>query len=242
MTNKVKGVLSILFMSITCYMMVTTPYTHALGDYILELIGLKSWTGDYSGTHLTIFYFGILFLISLFFVLKYAINALNMRSRNVFIIFVALMILFTSITGMTARNIKKYSSGLLAIGYSSNDSSLNYRSDAKGFVEFTAKFELTNYSLEKKTFHITIDDFSYREDGTDEINFYTFDGEWATFELNSKETKYFSLSLDNYNVIGGIGNQYRSGDGVISGLILMNDMGNKVKLEDNKFFGLELGR
>jgi hypothetical protein len=222
--------------------MVTTPYTHALGDYILEFIGLKSWTGDYSGTHLTIFYFGTLFLIGLFLVRKYAIGALNMRSRNVFIIFVAIMIIFASFTGITARIIKKYSSGLLAIGYNSKDSSLNYRSDAKGFVEFAAEFELTNYSLEKKTFHITIDDFSYREDGTDVINIYTFDGEWATFELDSKETKFFSLSLDNYNVIGGIGNQYRSGDGVISALILRDDTGNKVKLEDKKFFGLELGR
>lgn len=53
MNDKVKGGLSILFMAITFYMMVTTKYTRALGDYILEFVGLKSWTGDYSGIHLT---------------------------------------------------------------------------------------------------------------------------------------------------------------------------------------------
>jgi hypothetical protein len=243
MINKVKGVLSILFMSVTCYMMITTRYTHALGDYVLEFIGLKSWTGNYTGIHLTIFYFGILFIIGLRLVKKYAIRGLNISGRNVFIIFVALMIMFSSITGMTARIIKKYSPGLLAVGYNSNDSSLNYRSDDKGFVEFTAKFKLTNYNPEKKTFHITIDRSSYREDGSDEINFYTFDGELAAFELDSNETKYFSLSLNNYSVIGGVGYQNRSGgNGVIRELILMNDTGNKVMLEDNKFFGLELNR
>ena len=149
MTNKVKGILSILFMSVTCYMMITTKYTHALGDYVLEFIGLKSWTDDYSGTHLTVLYFGVLFIIGLFLVDKYAKNGLNIKGRTVFIIFVALMFMFTSITGMTARTIKTYSSGLLTIGYNSNGSSMNYKSDDKEFVEFTAEFKLTNYSKEK---------------------------------------------------------------------------------------------
>ena len=73
MGDKVKGVLSIFFMAVTFFMMVTTKYTHALGDYILEFIGLKSWTGDYSGTHLTVIYFGVLFIISLFVVGKYTL-------------------------------------------------------------------------------------------------------------------------------------------------------------------------
>jgi hypothetical protein len=242
MKNKVKGGLSIFFMSITAYMMITTKYTHALGDYVLEFIGLKPWTGDYSGTHLTILYFGILFIIGLFLVKKYAVEGLNMRRKRIFIIFIAFIILFSSITGMTVRNIKKNSSGLLAIGYNSNGSSMNYQAKDKKFVEFTAEFELTNYSNEKKIFHIIIDSPFYREDGIDEINFYTFDGKQAIFELEGKEKKTFLLSLDNYHVVGGKEFQSGSGNGTIQEIVLMNDKGNKVRLESNNFFGIELGR
>jgi len=35
-------------------MMKTTTYTRALGDYVLEFIGLKSWSGKLAGTHLTV--------------------------------------------------------------------------------------------------------------------------------------------------------------------------------------------
>ncbi|HYE10779.1 MAG TPA: hypothetical protein VEF53_11420 [Patescibacteria group bacterium] len=242
MKNKVKGGLSIFFMSITAYMMITTKYTHALGDYILEFIGLRPWTGDYSGTHLTILYFGILFIIGLFLVKKYAVEDLNMRRKSIFIIFVAFMILFSSITGMTVRNIKKDSSGLLAIGYNAGSGRMNYKAEDKKFVEFKAEFELTNYSNEKRTFYIIIDNPFYREDGVDEINFYTFDGKQAIFELEGKEKKSFLLSLDNYHVAGGREFQSGSGNGTIQKIVLMNDNGNKVRLESNNFFGIELGR
>lgn len=242
MNNKVKGGFSILLMSVTSYMMMTTKYTRALGDYILEFIGLKSWTGDYSGTHLTVIYFGILFMIGLYLVEKYAIDGLNIRRRSVFFIFVALIIVFSSFTGITARNIKKNSSGLLAIGYNSSGSSMNYRSEDNKFTGFTAEFELTNYSNEKKTFHLSIDSPFYREDGIEEISFYNFDGKRAIFELESNETKSFSLSLDNYNVVGGREFQNGSGSGIVVEIILTNDKGNKVRLDSNNFFGIELSR
>ncbi len=83
MTIKTKSALSILFMSVSFFMMITTRYTHALGDYILELIGLPSWTGDHTGFHLTIIYFGVLFIIGLFMVLF----SLYRRKESVFFIF-----------------------------------------------------------------------------------------------------------------------------------------------------------
>ncbi len=242
MNNKVKGRLSILFMTVTFYMMVTTKYTHALGDYILEFIGLKSWTGDYSGIHLTVIYFGVLFIIGLFLVEKYAIEGLSIRRRNIFLIFVVLMTVFSSITGMTARHIKENSSGLLAIGYTSKDSNINYKSKFNKLVEFTSEFELTNYSNEKKTFYLSIDSPFYMKDGIEEIRFYTFDGKPAIFELESKETKPFSLSLDHYNIMGGRRFQNGGGSGIVEEIVLTNDQGDKVRLDRNYFFGIELNK
>ncbi|WFD09801.1 hypothetical protein [Tepidibacter hydrothermalis] len=240
MNDKTKAGILIFLMSITFYMMLTTPYTHALGDYILEFVGLKAWTGDYSGNHLTIIYFGILFMIFLHLVGKYVIDGLGIRIRSVFLIFVVLVTVFYSITGITAKNIKKNSSGLLAIGYNPAHSSMNYRYEDNKFVEFIAEFELTNYSDEKKTFYLSIDSPFYREDGIDPISFYTFDGDRAVFELEGNETKLFLLSLDNYNVIWN--RNFGSGGGTVQQLVLTSDKGNKVRLDNKNFFGFELSR
>lgn len=242
MNNKVKGGLSILLMSVTFYMMITTKYTHALGDYFLEFIGLRSWTGNYSGSHLTVIYFGILFFIGFFLVEKYIIGSLNIRRRSVFFIFIALMIVFSTITGMTARNIKKNSSGLLAIGYNSKGSSIYYRFEDNKLIEFTAKFELANYSNEKKTFYLSIDSPFYREDGIEEISFYTFDGTRAIFQLEGNETKSFFLSSNSYDIVGGRELQNGSESGTIEEIILTSDKADKVRLDSNNFFGIELSR
>ncbi|ACV64110.1 hypothetical protein Dtox_3380 [Desulfofarcimen acetoxidans DSM 771] len=242
MNDKVKGGLLIFFMSVTFYMMLTTKYTHALGDYMLEFIGLKSWTGDYSGIHLTVIYFGVLFILSLFLVEKYAIKRFNIRGRSVFFISVVLMIVFSSITGVTVKHVKSNSAGLLSIGYNSSDSSINYRSEDNKLVEFTAKFKLTNYSNEKKTFYLCINNPFDREKRIEEISFYTFDGKRAIFQLEGNETKSFSLSLDRYDVVGGRELQNVSGRGVVQEIVLTDDKSNKVRLDSKNFFGVEISR
>lgn len=152
------------------------------------------------------------------------------------------MIVFSSITGMTARHIKSNSTGLLSIGYNSSGSSMNYRFEDNKFIEFTAELELTNYSDEKRTFYLSIDSSFYREDGIEEISFYTFDGKRANFELEGNEIKSFSLSLDDYNVVGGRKFENGSGSGIIQEIVLTNDMGNKVRLDGENFYGVELSR
>jgi hypothetical protein len=238
MNKKAKGVFSIIYMSVSAYMMVTTKYSRALGDYVLEFIGLKSWTGDYSGTHLTIFYFGILFLVGLFLVKRYAIVGLNMKGRSIFIIFIVFILGFSSITGIAAKTIKRHSPGLLSIAYHPSNGNMKYRTENEKLVEFTAEFALTNYSKEKKTFHIAIDSDSSREAGIDEINFYNIDGKPASFYLEGNETKVFLLSLDDYIIVGGNG----SGSGIVEEIILYNNRDNCIRLVYNNFSGIEIGR
>ncbi len=242
MKSKVKRGFSVLLMSIIFYCMITTKYTHALGDYIVEFVGLNSWTGNYSGSHLTIIYFGIFFIISLFIVEKYVINDLNISRMHVFIAFIVLMTIFYLLTGMIVRNIKKNSPGLLSIALNPENTSINYSTKDNKLVEFTAEFELTNYSDEKRTFYISIDRRSYRQDGIEAISFYTINGEKAIFHLYGNETKIFSLNLNDYNVVGGREFQNGSETGTIEEIVLTDDAGNKVILNRNNGFIAELSR
>jgi len=222
--------------------MITTKYTHALGDYIVEFVGLNSWTGDYSGFHLTMIYFGIPFIISLLAVERYVIDGLNISRIRVFLIFVVLVTVFYLLTGMIVGNIKKSSPGLLSIAFNAENSNINYSSKDNKLIEFNAEFELTNFSNEKRTFFISIDRPSYRQDGIEAISFYTFNGEKASFQLEGNETKIFSLSLNDYKVVGGRVFQNGSESGTVEEIVLTNEAGEKVILNrDNGFFA-ELSR
>lgn len=90
---------------------------------------------------------------------------------------------------------------------------------------------LTNYSDEKRTFYISIDRPSYRQDGIEAISFYKINGEEATFQLEGNETKIFSLSFNDYKVVGGRIFQNGSESGTIEELVLANDAGDKVILD-----------
>lgn len=242
MKSKVKAGFSILLMSLIFYCMITTKYTHALGDHILEFVGLNSWTGDYSGFHLTIIYFGIPFIISLLAVERYVINGLNISRMRVFLGFVVLMTIFYLLTGMIVSNIKKNSPGLLSIAFNAENSNINYSTKDNELVEFTAEFELTNYSNEKRTFYISIDRPSYRQDGIEAINFYSYNGDKATFQLEGNETKIFSISINDYKVVGGKEFLNGSLSGTVEEIVLTNDAGDKVTLNRNNGFFAELSR
>lgn len=242
MNNKTKGKLSILFMCISFYMMITTKYMHALGDYLLEFIGLHSWTGDHSGFHLTIIYFGVLFVIGLLLVKQHAVDGLNMKRRDIFIVFIGVVTIFYFITGATVTTIKKNSSGLLAIGYNDPDGQFHYESRDYEFTDFEVELSLTNYSNEKKIFYLNIDSPAHRREGLEEISFYGLDGGRAIFELESKQTKHFIIDSDDYIMRGGRSHEHGSGSGTIQEVVLINDNGDKIRLDSKNLFGTEISR
>ncbi|MFT5874857.1 MAG: hypothetical protein ACI8WT_003836 [Clostridium sp.] len=234
--------MSIFFLSISFYMMVTMRYTHALGDYVLEFIGLKPWTGDYSGAHLTVFYFSALAIIGLFLVRKYAMDGLGIRTRNLLFSFIAFITIFSLLTNITAINVKKYSDGLLSIGFNSNNSKMEYKSESMEYTEFNAQIEMKNYGNESKEFYLAIDNPFYREESTEHIDIFTKEGSKATFRLNGNETRTFEINLDEYKIKGGRLSINGGSNGIIEEIFLTNAQGNAISLESNNFFGIEMNR
>lgn len=243
MSKKTKGFLSILFMAATFFLMLETKFLNAPGDYVLNLIGLKPWTGDYTGTHLTILYFMPLFIIGIVLVKKYVVNDLNIRWGKVFLAFIGLNAIFILSTQAIAKNVKANSQGLLAIGFEQVDEDgMVYEFEDGKYTKFEGDMKLTNYGKEGKEFYLMIDN-KYEESP---ISFYNLDGSRVVFQLEGKESRVFSINLDNYLVKGGIIDKkdYISGggSGVIGGIIVSDSSGEKVKIDDNNFFGISLGR
>jgi len=242
MRSKIKGFLSIIIMSLTFFLAADTKYVPALGDPILEFIGLRSWSNDNSGTHLTVTYFGVLFLISLILVRRYAIERLAMKRKRIFIIFVVLVTSYTFITGITAQHIKRTSDGLLAIAYNSENSKLNYESKDYEVVNLEATFTLENYGNQNMKFFISIDNPWFRKDKLDKIVILNSDGTRASFVLQAGETKTFNITPEKYTISGGITSLNGSSRGGISEIVLSNKEGEVVKLTSNNFFGMNLAK
>lgn len=133
-------------------LMFNTKYLRAPGDYLLEFMGLKSWTDDMSGTHLTVIYFGIIFFISLFLIEKYLVNQSKLKWRRVITILVLSIALYVSTVGTIVQIIMRNSDTLTSIEYISDRGHLNFSKNDGEYTKFNTVFELSNKSRDKRVF------------------------------------------------------------------------------------------
>lgn len=231
--------LSIILLSLSFFLMIDTKYHQALGDYILEFLGFKSWTSTYGGFHLTILFFGIIFLISLYYVKKYNHKIKYMTSMKVFIIFLLIVTSLTLISNYTAWEIKKNSKGLESIAYVSERNQLEYRSVKNDITFFNAYFTLKNYSDEMRTFQISIDSYWARKDNILPIEIYKLDDTKAVFKLEGEEEKTFQINLTDYKIYGGKRFETGGYKGSISELVLSNT-NETIHLKEDDFFNLKI--
>ena len=117
---------------------------------------------------------------------------------------------------------------------------MKYQSKYMEYTKFNAEIELVNYGNESKQFYMKINDLNNKEDGLNGIDVFTKDGNKAFFELEGNETRVFRINLDEYKMSGGRVSQNGGGSGPIKDIILTDENNNKVRLDKNNFFGIEL--
>jgi len=237
-----KAKLAILLMTVSFLMMVELNRVNCLGDYVLEYLNINPWSGDYVGTHLTVVYFGLLFLLSIWGVKKYAIEGMNYSKRTILISFVALVTGFVMCTQLSVDIIKANLDDLRAIGYHSETSVLQYSYKDGELVELVAVFTLENYSNENKEFNISLDSPWYRKDDNSEIQILDDQENKASFKLHPKEKRTFIVSNKDYSIKGGESFNNGGTSGSISELILSNEDEERILLSDKNFFGILLSK
>lgn len=239
--NGIKGILLIFCLSISLFMMIDTTYIRALGDYVVEFLGLKSWSGNnYMGTHWTVFYFGILTIILLALVFRFVADEWKIKKRWVFFLIFVFVNIFSYLTDATVIKLKKNSDGLKTISYNSEKSKIEYLSKDMNYTKYNAEIEMTNYGNESKQFYMTIDDLRYEKDGFNGIDVLTKDGNRAVFELEGNETMVFRINLNDYKISGGRATQNGGGSSNVKDIIITDEKNNKIRLDKNNFFGTVL--
>ena len=190
--------------------------------------------------HFTVIYFGILTIILLAVVFRFVAEEWKIKKRWVFLLVIVFINLFNFITDAAVRNIKKNSDGLRTIGFNLENSKMEYQSKDMKYTKFNAEIELINYGNESKQFYMKINDLDNKEDGLNGIEVFTKDGNKAVFELEGNETMVFRINLDEYKILGGQVVRNGGGSESISDIILTDENNNKVILDRNNFFGIEL--
>lgn len=239
--NGIKGILLTFCLSISLFMMIDTTYIRALGDYVVEFFGLKSWTSsNYMGTHLAPIYFGIITIILLAIVFRFVAEEWKIKKRWVFLLIYVFVNIFSYLTDVSVIKLKKNSHGLRAISYNSEKSKMEYQLKDMNYTKFNAEIEMTNYGNESKKFYMTIDDLRYGKDGFNGIEVLTKEGNRAVFELEGNETMVFRINLNDYKISGGRATQNGGGSSTIKDIILTDENNNKIRLDKNNFFGTVL--
>lgn len=238
MTNNKKAYLSILIMSLVLFLPSETRHFKPIADFILEAIGIRTWTGGSSGLHLTSLYFTVLFFLSLFFVIKYAVHQANFKFIKIVVVSIIFAYCLNGLTSGVFFMIKQSSEDLQAIAFFEEDSEISYSYSAGNLVKLHGMFELKNYSDEDQKFDVSFTNKFNKKRNIDPIVVINKEGLKAMFTLKANENKVFTIDLDNHSILGGIDFENGSGAMNITEIILTNEKGQRVILSRDYLNGL----
>lgn len=234
----IKAYGSVFITALLFFLMIDTKYHPALGDPIVSFFGIHAWIiEDGMSTHISVFIFGFLFIVSLFLLEKYRKEFFT--GMKTFVVFFLMVTLLYTSTSFIATSIKGNQEGLMAVGFLSDDSSFSYKYENENITEFSFELTLKNYSKDAQTFTITLENtFQYEDksfpmtildDHYEPVLFTLEPGQEHTFELTSQDYKVSSSSLSYAGSGGG-------GSGDLTSIILSNNL-QSVRQHNRFLFG-----
>lgn len=234
------GLIGLMLMSFI--MMFDTKYLRAPGDYLLGAIGLKAWTGHMSGIHLTVVYFGILFIVSLVLIEKHIVQTNIMKWKKVCLLLGIGTCAYVVIGSTSVQLVMRNSDTITSIEYQSEIGHLDFQKEEDVFTDFKIDFKLYNYSKEERLFFIDIDSSWRREDGKPPIQIFDSNGERAVFYLSGEEERVFHLTEADYQLSDGRREGHYSSNGILDELILTDMEGRFIVLTHDKSYNLRLSQ
>ncbi len=234
MLYKFKKILLLVIISFVLFLSIETKHVGALGDIILQYIGLASWSNGQSGTHFTVVY--SLLIIFAFLLLIRRQKNYEYSTKFVLLVMIISLTTFTFIVNTSAEFMKGNKEGVFVIGYNSRESMMDFSTTSSGLVDFNAVIDLTNYSDEDIYFSLDISR-EYSDNGT-YFDILDMDEKQVVLHLEPKETKQFIFDNEEYLIVGE--------DVKISGVTTVNGRmtviitgmdGEVMEINRNEFWG-----
>jgi len=229
-----------LMMIIFAFMMIDTMYLKAIGDYILEAVGLSAWSNGDMGVHLTIVYFGIPFLVC-FFWLSHRLRRAN-RKPVVFVILIVGCIVLSFLTTQGVLLSKTLSNSLYALTYDNENANIQYRVENDKLKEFRCEVTLTNHGSQPQQFELSIKGLQVFISDETHLTILDETGNPATFKLDGKETRTFVIEYPEFEPSYRL--MYNNGGfgGTIQTILLKDAISGETYEFSERFQGLMFGK
>lgn len=240
MKNKFKAIAALLLMATSLFLMIEINGTSAVGDSVLNAVGISPWTGEHTGTHMTVIYFGVVFFVSLPLVRIFFMERYKKSLSHVLVILAVLITAMTQVTEYTIESIKSQSDGVYSIEYIQEGNYFEYGYKDGELVDLVVLFTLKNHSQEDREFKVSLDSNWMRDERDGYIKLLDKDGRPASFYLHGKEKNTFAITLRNYSLSDN--KIYNGNGGGDIGRLVIEDADQRIMLSDENFFGLELVR
>ena len=229
-----------LMMIVFAYMMTDTMYLKAIGDYVLEMLGLPAWSNGDMGLHLTIFYFGIPFLVCFFWLLQ----RLGKQNRKpvVFVVLILGVVILSFLTTQGVLLTKTVSDNLYALTYHDENAKVEYRVDGGVIKKFICQVTLTNHGSEPQQFELSIKGLRAFEEEDEILTILNEKGYPASFRLDGKESRTFVIEYPEY--MPSVMLRYNNGgfSGTVQTILLTDAITGKTYEFSERFQGLILGK
>jgi hypothetical protein len=198
--NKWIGFLFIILMAVSLMFCFQPPNSAALGDIILQKIGLKAWENANGGLHYTVVIYAFpAFLIGLIGATYFLSEAYPRFIKKLPLISVIFLILLPSIYTFSNRAIMTLSDGINALEYNREKSSSTASINSDGDFIIKSDLPIKNYSNKDVTFYIRLVPYQmYSESIINEDIITATDpdtGKPQAFTLHPKETQLLQVTF-----------------------------------------------
>ena len=226
MKDKLKIYGPIILSALLFYMMIDTPHSRALGDIVLETLGLEAWTYGNQGIHLTVVYFAVLFFLVIFASRFIPVDCDISKKRRIFVFVGTVLVIYLAHSTIIHDRMEQLE-GLQSMVIAPSGGSYEYKIAEGEVEEFLCEVELRNYSEEARQF--TIIDIN---DSATDFQLYDKQGAPVQFVIPGKETRKYRINHNDYILkhLDLEGRQPIAGKGTIDKILLQDSQGNKVTI------------
>ena len=239
--NKILGIGSVFLASVALFLLISTPYYPALGDLLLEKVGLRAWSHGDTGFHLTLIYCMVLVCIGFMGMAEYLYNEYpKIRNKGKWLVLGAMIILVTG-SNKYAEFSKSMQPGLKAIQFLYDESNFEYEYEGEKILNARGLLEFKNYSNTSRSFYVKYipdDELSSQFSKKEFIGFESGKESSKLIQVAPKSTSKIKVDF-NQNMILSNGDKVSSGSGSqsIQTIIIYNDQ-EQVKFTGDTFMGI----
>ncbi len=239
--NKILGIGSVALAAVALFLLISTPYYPALGDLLLEKVGLRAWSHRDTGFHLTLLYCMVIICIGFMGMSEYLYKEYpKTYNKGIWIVLGVTALLVTGGNKYVEFS-KSMQPGLKAIQFLYDKSKFEYEYEGEKVLKASGILEFKNYSKTSRSFYVKYipdDEFSSQFSEKELIGYERRKESPKLIRVAPRSTSKIQVDFNKNKVLSNADKESRGcGTQSIQTVIIYNDQ-EQVKFTGDNFIGI----